>query len=534
MIAKHSIEQLKNQIDIVDIISNSLELKKTGANFKACCPFHGEDTPSFVVSGAKQIYHCFGCGVGGDAISFVQEYHKLSYPEALERIANDLNFTLEYDNTQNQKDYKNIIESINHYYINNLKDKELQYLIDRGITMDSIKTFEIGFATGSKEQIEYLKGNFLNIQDAQEIGILSTGDNGLYSRLIERITFPIRNHANKLIGFGGRTITGHSAKYVNTIQTKLFDKSRNLYGLNIAKEHIYKKGTMIITEGYIDVVMMHQASIKTAVATMGTALTEQHIPIIKKMNCKVLLCYDGDKAGRNAAYKASVLLSRHLIDGSAIIFDDGVDPADMVKDGKQKELISLMLHGTPLIQYALSHIVSQFDISNPLKKSKATIESIDFLNSLKNEIVASEYLEYLSYILKTDRQYLKLNEPQQQKTQAPISQISLVELNFIATALESFHALNMIHKYHKKIFIYHKEELEQLLKGEDSLEYITLTEDIITYSDEEFDKQLCIALANYYTKEIDKIKYSNQEPKEKISQIKEMQKKILNYRQGRI
>jgi DNA primase len=238
MINQTSIDNLKAQIDIVDIVSNSLTLKKAGSNFKACCPFHGEDTASFVVSPSKQIYHCFGCSCGGDAIKFVMEYEKLSYPETIEKIANDLNFTLEYDNKSEQKDYKNIFESMNNFYKSELKDDELKYLLDRGITKKSIKTFEIGYASTSNEQINYLKQNFLNISDACDIGILANEKDKLYARQIKRITFPIRNHTGKLIGFGGRTTINHSAKYINSPQTKLFDKSRNFYGYNLAKEHI--------------------------------------------------------------------------------------------------------------------------------------------------------------------------------------------------------------------------------------------------------------------------------------------------------
>lgn len=534
MITKQSIENLKSHIDIVDIISQSLELKKAGANFKACCPFHGEDTPSFVVSPVKQIYHCFGCDIGGDAIKFVQEYKKLSYPEALEDIANHLNVSLEYEQGQDFKDYTKIIESINSYYIKSLQDKELEYLLDRGITKESIETFEIGFAGNSQDQIQFHKNNFLNLEDSCDIGVLSKGNNGLYSRLIDRITFPIRNHTGKLIGFGGRTTVGHNAKYVNSIQTKLFDKSRNLYGLNIAKEHIYKKGTVVISEGYLDVVMFHQAGIKTAVATMGTALTKEHIPVIKKMNCKALLCYDGDKAGRTAAYKASILLSTHLIDAGVVIFDDGIDPADMVAEAREKELIQLMLNDTPAIAYAIDYIINNYDLSNPMDKKKALNECNNFLKEL-DPVIAEEYLQYTANKLNTNSAYLKLDQPQQQTHQPVAPQLSLVELNFIASALESFHALNLLHKYGKQIITHHTHELDLLLKGDSSLDYISLNDNIIIYNDEEFTNQLCIVLADHHTKELMQIQYATDiEPQQKISKIQEIKKKILDYKERRL
>ena len=436
MISLTSLETLKSQIDIVDIISNSLTLKKSGSNFKSNCPFHSEQSASFVVSPSKQIYHCFGCSCGGDAIKFIQDYKKLSFAEAIENIANSMNFTLEYDNKKDFKDYKNIFESMNSFYKNSLQDDELQYLLDRGITKKSIKTFEIGYASSSTEQINYLKQNFLNISDACDIGILANDKDKLYARQIKRITFPIRNHTNKLIGFGGRTTINHSAKYINSHQTKLFDKSRNFYGLNIAKEYIYKKGTMVITEGYLDVVLMHQVGIQTAVATMGTALTKEHCLIIKKMNCKVLLCFDGDKAGRNAALKSSILLSQAEINGAVVIFKDNLDPADMIKDNREQELISIMKKPTPLVKYVLNSIVNKYDMSDPYAKNSSLKEAIEYLKSLNNLLIANEYISYLAKLLNIKS--IRINLGQTQIIQKPQIQYknSCADDKFFKTLIE--------------------------------------------------------------------------------------------------
>ncbi|MDD2640202.1 MAG: DNA primase, partial [Arcobacteraceae bacterium] len=274
MISKDSIENLKNHLDVVDVISQFIEIKKSGANFKACCPFHGEKTPSFVISPTKQIYHCFGCGVGGDAIKFVMEYEKLAYPEALEKLASMYNISLTYENNTQQKLDTKVLQEINQYYqklfISNATAKE--YIKSRGISEFSIEKFEIGYAPNSLQTINYIKDNFLNLGDAKELGVIDSGENGLYARFIERITFPIYALNGSIVGFGGRTITGHNAKYVNSPQTKLFNKSRLLYGYHLAKEHIYKRKEIIITEGYLDVIMLHQAGFEHSVATLGTAL----------------------------------------------------------------------------------------------------------------------------------------------------------------------------------------------------------------------------------------------------------------------
>lgn len=512
MIKKQSLENLKVQIDIVDIISNSLELKKAGANFKACCPFHGEDTPSFVISPAKQIYHCFGCGVGGDAIKFVQEYKKLSFAEAIEDIANDLNFTLEYENNQNYKDYSTIMEHINHFYELNLKEEKLQYLLDRGITKESIKTFEIGYAPRSNIQIQSFKDNFLNPQDAVETGVLALDKDKFYARLRERITFPVRNHTNKLIGFGGRTLkqTKEIAKYLNSPETKLFNKSRNLYGFNIAKEHIYKKGTMVITEGYLDVVMMHQANIKTAVATMGTALTVQHIPLIKKIGCKTLLCYDGDNAGRTAAYKASVLLSQHEVDGAVVLFEEGLDPADMVKDGKVQELYDIMKKPIPLIKYALKFITDGFDLSNPHSKNQALKECVDYLKTI-NLLIAEEHREFLSKLLNISSHHITLGQTQIQKE--PIAYtttngLTKADEKFFKTLVEKPDFVNLMFGNidyevyeHNKIF---QAIMDDRLEDE-NLRPILIRDDIIVYDEEDFIQACRLKQKSYLSNELKRL-----------------------------
>ncbi len=321
-----------------------------------CCPFHGEDTPSFVVSPEKQIYHCFGCGTGGDAIKFIQEYNKLEFADAVEHIARYLNFKLTYDNERDNKDYSPLLESINHFYENNLKDEKLKYLLDRGISKKSIKDFELGYSSITQNQIKFLNENLFNLDDAVDVGVLAKDKDRLYARQHKRITFPIRNHANKIIGFGGRSLENKKniAKYINSPQTKLFNKATSFYGISHAKNSIYKKKTMVICEGYLDVVMLHQANVKTAVATMGTALTKEHIPIIKKYDCRVLLCFDGDDAGKSAAFKASMLLSQSDIECKVVIFQNGVDPADMVKDNQIEQLYHLLKNPMDGIKYILN------------------------------------------------------------------------------------------------------------------------------------------------------------------------------------
>jgi len=516
-----NIEALKTQLDIVDVVSNFVELKKSGANFKANCPFHDEKSGSFVVSPAKQICHCFGCGVTFDSIGFVQEYKKLTFVEAVEDIANDMNFTLEYDANTSKKDYSKVMEHTNNFYKQNMNDEIHTYLQNRGLTDESIQKFEIGFAPASNIQLSEIQKQLFNTQEAIECGILATDDSGkTYARLTNRISFPIRNHANKLIGFGGRITQGDRAKYINSPQTQLFDKSRQLYGYNIAKESIYKKGTFTITEGYLDVVMFHQAGIHTAVATMGTALTELHCNIIKKANAKALLCFDGDKAGINAALKASKLLSSHGLFGGVVIFPEGKDPADMVKSGETEELLTLMRKPTPLIEFVLNTTASNYNLNKPDEKQNALQESEHFLKTL-NPIIADEYKNYISKLLQININHVQVQQEQHYE-QHNTPTINLSEMNIIKTANESEELLDLMLDYVDiTSFIYHAREFQMLLNGDINLQGELLREDLRIYSHKELTQQLLIMQYKSYEAKLKQLA-SSQENYEKV--IFEMKK----------
>ena len=284
MIKQNSIEYLKSSIDIVDVIGNYIELKKAGSSYKARCPFHDEKTPSFVVSPQKQIFHCFGCGKGGDAISFVKEYEKLSYPEAIEKIARDYNIKLEYEDNQEKNDDK-VLDYFNNFFKKELEKNQfaLDYLKERGVFKSFIEKFEIGYAPQNQTQLDFMQKNFIDIQNALLSGMVAKDENGrFYARFTKRVIFPIHNISGKIIGFGGRSLSNHPAKYINSPQTKYFNKSRIFYAYHLAKQSIYQKKEIIITEGYLDVIMLHQAGFTNVVATLGTALTKEHLPLLKR------------------------------------------------------------------------------------------------------------------------------------------------------------------------------------------------------------------------------------------------------------
>ncbi|WP_419776912.1 DNA primase [Malaciobacter marinus] len=541
MITKESIDNLKNHLEIVDVVSQSLELKKSGANFKACCPFHGEDTPSFVVSPAKQIYHCFGCGAGGDAIKFVMEYEKLTYPEALEKLASMYNVTLNYDETNSKPklDLK-VLETINQYYqklfTNNTTAKD--YIKSRGISEFSIEKFEIGYAPKSIDTINYLKSNFLNLADAKDLGVIDSGQNGLYSRFIERITFPIYGLNSKIVGFGGRTITGHNAKYVNSPQTKLFNKSKLLYGYNLAKENIYKKNRIIVTEGYLDVIMLHQAGFNTAVATLGTALTKDHLPILRRGEPKVIVAYDGDKAGLNAAFKASVMLSQSEFEGGVIIFEEGKDPADMVKDGQIEKLNEIFSNPTPFINYAIDYIISKYETNDPMQKQKALHESNDYLKSL-SMLYQDEYKRYIAQKLNIRENLIKVtNDKSRVKFDNSSTKIDIAELCIIKAILEKPSRLDLVlDLIDASMFEYHNNEFQLLLEdiNNPSLNSIVLNERLEDYDDKRLENELLILLIKFYSKQLNKVLYEKDiDFRKKANIIRKLKDNVSQLKKGKL
>ena len=473
MISQDSIEGLKTRLDIVDVVGNYVELKKAGSNFKACCPFHDEKSPSFNVNPQRQIYHCFGCGAGGDAIKFVMEYEKLSYPEAIEKLAAQYNYTLHYTTNGPKQQRSQLMEKLNDYY-QNLLDKTpqaLAYLKERGIFESSIERFGIGYAPSSQQTLTFIKSNLFTMQEAIDLGVAGSEGGRSFARFIERITFPIHAPNGSIVGFGGRTISGHVAKYVNSPQTRLFNKSRLLYAYHIAKDAIYKRKEMIVTEGYLDVVMLHQAGFTNAVATLGTALTPEHLPLLRKGDPRIIMAYDGDQAGRNAALKAAKLLSAAGFDGGVILFEGGLDPADMIKSGQAEALGAMLRTPRPFIEFVLEEIIAAYDLQDPRAKEQAMQECTGYLKTL-SPLMQEEYKRFIGVkISGVSASMIKLggtpnNAP---KAAAPVRRDShrdVWELSLIKTVIEHPEMTAQILDFiDASLLQYHGHEFAALLQG---------------------------------------------------------------------
>ncbi len=543
MIKKQSIENLKSRIDIVDVISNYIEVKKYGTSFKACCPFHSEKSPSFAIS-EKGFYKCFGCGATGDAIKFVQEFEHLDFIDAVVKIADFYNFELELEkNSEYKRDNFEILELLNNFYKRNfdLNNFAKEYIKNRGIADNIAEKFNIGYAPDSKLTIDFLKSKDINLNDAIEVGAIAK-DRDFYARFINRITFPIFNPNGKIIGFGGRAIANHPAKYINSPQSRIFNKSNTLYGYNFAKDEIHKKNEIVVVEGYIDVIMLHQIGIKNVVATLGTALTNEHLPLLHKTNPKLILAYDGDSAGINAGVKASKMLKN--FDGGVVIFSDNLDPADMVKNQRDDELRKILKTPKPFIEFVLEDIAKKYDLKNPFNKEKALNEAIEFLKGF-SEIVKNEYKTFLSFLLKIDAKLIKfedesVDEVKKELKAENLTTISMMELEIIKTLIEQPILFDLIVDRcdEKLIFKNYLDEIE-LIKMEDlnnpKLLEILLNEKIKTCLNEnEVQKNINILIANLYESDLKRLKKVNINIDDKVFYMQKIINNIERLKKGEL
>lgn len=541
MITQDSIEALKARLDIVDVVGSYIELKRAGANFKAPCPFHDEKSPSFTINPARQKYHCFGCGVGGDSINFVMEYEKLNYPEAIEKLASSVNFTLHYTDNKERKERSNLLETLSGWYQKLLGDNRTasSYLHERGVFASSIEKFGIGYAPTSPETLRFLEQHHLSVPDALEQGAIGKGDDGrLFARFIERITFPIHASGGAIVGFGGRTITGHQAKYVNSSQSAIFNKSRLLYAYHLARDSVYKHKEIIVTEGYLDVVMLHQAGFTHAVATLGTALTADHLPTLRKGEPRVLVAYDGDKAGRAAALKASKLLSGGGFDGGVILFEGGLDPADMVRDGRIGELNALLHRPIPFIEFVITETIATYNLSDPRAKESALHESIAYLKTL-SPLMQEEYRAFVASRLGISPSHVRLSQPSTTAQPMNFSHHDIWELSLVKTLLERPNIIDSLLDFiDPSLLQYHGNELAAAINGEDDprLGALLMDERIRVFEgDEGIRAELITFLTHYYNRELKKIASENSISfDQKSYSIRQIRDKITRLKKGEL
>lgn len=479
MITKESIENLSQRLNIVDIIENYIEVKKQGSSFVCICPFHADKNPSMHINPTKGFYHCFACKAGGDAFKFVMDYEKLSFADAVEKVASLSNFTLSYtkEKQENKKELKSILPSLNAYFKDNLKHHKevLTYLYQRALNDKDIAKFELGFAGASEDSIRLLQNQKIPLEDAMSVGALKKDENNeFYASFIWRVTFPIYDHKDLLVGFGGRTLNPNvPAKYVNSPQNILFDKSRIFYAFNIAKENIAQKKEIIVCEGYMDAIAFHKAGFNNAVAVLGTALTEHHLPLIRRYDAKVILCFDNDEAGLKAATRSAFLLSTNKIDGKVAILQGGKDPAELVAKNESTKLHDILDEGIELGEFYIRRLISTHSIISALDKQKA-LETIQKFTFNLEPLVANSYTSLVSNLLKVDEKFIVLSQNSKKTIQTPLisqnkynfpkEKIHIAELELIAFLKQHPDICNDFKQISDSVCFKHKILLDKILE----------------------------------------------------------------------
>lgn len=396
-IPQHFIDSLVNQVDIVDVIDSRVPLKKKGHEYTACCPFHNEKSPSFTVSQQKQFYHCFGCGAHGTAIGFLMEYENMEFVDAIEQLAADQHIEVPREEGSNEQVVDNsglykMLELASTKYQEHLKtdQRAIAYLKKRGLSGEISRDYGIGFTPESWDFVLKLASSPKEQKDLALSGMVIEKQGGsYYDRFRDRIMFPIRDRRGRTIGFGGRILDQGEPKYLNSPETPVFHKGKELYGLFEAKKSVRNLDTIVIVEGYMDVVALAQNGIRYAVATLGTATTPEQISLILRAVKKIVFCYDGDRAGKKAAWKALENTLPLMRDGFEIRFlflPDGEDPDTMVRQEGQQAFEQRLKTATPLSEFLINHLKQQTDMSSMDGRAHFAEMAKPLLNKLPESI----------------------------------------------------------------------------------------------------------------------------------------------------
>lgn len=448
-ITSEIIEDIKSRIDIVDLIGERVDLKKTGSNHKGLCPFHNEKTPSFSVSSEKQIYKCFGCGKAGDAISFLMDIETLDFHEAVEKLAKMAGVELlETNSVSTSKiNYQASLQDINilarDFFIKNLRSNSTakQYLKERSLDQELIDDFSLGFSEDSWDRLEnYFVKKGVILSQAVSLGLLREKNGKYYDYFRNRIIFPIFNHKGQLLAFGGRILTDNKeAKYINSPENEIYTKGNVLYGLNITAQHIKEKGFVIVVEGYMDLLSLYQAGIKNVVASLGTSFTAKQSKLIKKYTNRVVMFYDGDEAGVVASMRSFNNLVAMGLSVDALFLEDKMDPDDAAKKYPLEKLEKMFSEAEPLMLKIINDKFSK--IKTLSDKNLAISDIISLIALFKEDLDRLHWINELSFRTKIPFKELKVlcdkqrKEPSQPRniTRPLLEKIDKLYINFVKT-----------------------------------------------------------------------------------------------------
>ena len=365
-----AIEELKDRVNIVDVIGRVVPLKRSGSNYKGVCPFHSEKTPSFVVSEQKQIFTCFGCGASGDMIEFVKRYYNLDFTEAVEKIAGEYGIVLEKRQSDGRREkYYEVNRLAARFFYRAFTEKAnpgYSYMKKRGITPAVLKKFGIGYADSEwTSLVDYMNSQGIENRTLIELGLAAESRGRVYDKFRNRVMFPIINTSGKVIGFGGRAVSDQdNPKYLNSPESLVFRKKNNLYGLNISRQNVGKDGFIILVEGYMDVIALYQGGVHNVAASLGTALTENQAALIKRYTDSAVLSYDADSAGRNAALRGMDILKKENLKVRVLHVTDGKDPDEFIKKNGKEAFLKLVEEALPYGDYKLEAAKSGIDMSS--------------------------------------------------------------------------------------------------------------------------------------------------------------------------
>jgi len=396
----------------VDVISQYLNLKRSGNNFKALCPFHNEKTPSFVVSPQKQIYHCFGCGAGGDVIKFISEIEGLSYYEAALKIAKENNIHIDFKTESKINTLYEITDFVTKLYHKNIKDnfnknEVKEFIKKRNITDEILEKFSLGYAPDSYNFIlSRLRKEQVDLELCEKIGIIKKKTD-YYDAFRNRIIFPIKNVSGDVIAFGGRILDDSLPKYLNSPESEIYLKRKNLYGIFENREYIRKEGEVIVVEGYMDLIALWSSGIKNCVATLGTAFTNQQLNLLKRFVKNIIFLYDGDKAGIKAAVKGAVISVNEDFNPKLIYLPEGEDPDDFINKRGVENFLKLKKDAHDFISFIKNVIFQKIDLKNFENKIKLIERLKNIYGDIDNPVYREHFIKGIADILEVEYREIK-------------------------------------------------------------------------------------------------------------------------------
>ncbi len=423
MAERGDIDRVREATDLVDLFAEVTKVRRSGRSYMAVCPFHQEKTPSMSLDRTRGLYHCFGCGEGGDVFTFLQKTQGLDFAEALESLARRAGITIELDpqaeRNRGRRDaaVAALRRAIDVYHEHLKKSSEAgparAYLRGRGYDLDVIEEWKLGFSGTEWDTLtKALRTAGVDDRVMIDAGLARRGRHGLYDVFRGRLMFPIHDVRGDAVGFGGRRLeevdaqstNNPNAKYVNSADSIVYQKARLLFGLDRARGHIADDGRAVVVEGYTDVIAMHQAGVKTAVATCGTALGDGHFDLLRRFTERVVLAFDSDEAGTKAALRSDELESpfRHDLDVRVAVMPDGLDPADVVQQDRAAELVEAVQSARPLLEHRVEHEIERFDLSGPEGRARALHAAVAQIKRVNDDIARTEYARYVARLVGVD------------------------------------------------------------------------------------------------------------------------------------